>query len=142
MPCLIAVKRVDHLLHAIPVSFSHACCLGRSVFPFAIADYCLCPSPVHPLSFIDQKLRALNLSAVLMGEVDAAEAGCSMQTLELPAGGKLSVDFIKQLQQSMLDASWKGVGALSQVVPVKLVNQILTKVSAILDAEPTLLEVG
>jgi hypothetical protein len=52
------------------------------------------------------------------------------------------MEFVKQLQQSMLDASWKGVGALSQVVPVKLVNQILTKVSAILDAEPTLLEVG
>jgi hypothetical protein len=77
-----------------------------------------------------------------MGEVDAAEAGCSVQALALPAGSKLSVEFVKQLQQSMLDAAWKGVGALSQVLPVKLVNQILTKVSAILDAEPTLLEVG
>ncbi|WIA10473.1 hypothetical protein OEZ85_010664 [Tetradesmus obliquus] len=64
-----------------------------------------------------------------------------MEPLQLPAGGKPSVDFVKQLQQSMLDASWKGVGALSQVVPAKLVTQILTKVSNILDAEPTLLEV-
>ncbi|KAF6259550.1 Metallo-dependent phosphatase-like protein [Scenedesmus sp. NREL 46B-D3] len=74
-----------------------------------------------------------------MGE--AVVAACSVQALQLPAGCKPSVDFVKQLQQSMLGASWRGAGALSQVVPVKLVTQLLTKVSAILDAEPTLLEV-
>jgi hypothetical protein len=78
-----------------------------------------------------------------MSDVGAeAEAGGTVEPLQLPAGGKPSVDFVKQLQQRMLDASWKGVGALSKVVPAKLVTQILTKVSAILDAEPTLLEVG
>jgi hypothetical protein len=77
-----------------------------------------------------------------MSEVGAAEAGCSMQTLELPAGGKPSVDFVKQLQQSMIAAAWKGPDALIQVVPPKLVTQILTKSSATLDAEPTLVEVG
>jgi hypothetical protein len=70
------------------------------------------------------------------------EGGGCVEPLQLPAGGKPSVDFVKQLQQRMLDASWQGVGVLSQVVPTKLVTQILTKVSAILDAEPTLLEVG
>lgn len=65
-----------------------------------------------------------------------------VQPLQLPAGGNPTPEFALHMQQVLLSASERGVSALHQVLPPNVLSQILKKTRTILDAEPTLVEVG
>lgn len=61
-----------------------------------------------------------------------------LQPLKLT--GQPTQEFVEQLQQSLLQASWLGVHALRQVLPTALCHRICTQVTPLLKKEPTLLE--
>lgn len=67
-----------------------------------------------------------------------------LSAVQLPADRKPSLQFVVQLQQSMLTATRHsaGIAALQQVLPPQLLKLLVQKVTAIVDAEPTLLEVS
>lgn len=62
-----------------------------------------------------------------------------MEPLQL-AGG-VTPEWCHQLQHALHKASWAGVAATQQVLPPPLLCHIVTAAAALLDKEPTLLEV-
>lgn len=69
---------------------------------------------------------------------DTAADDSPLQALPTPA--EPSAAFAQQLQQKLLQASWQGAGATSQVLPVALCHHIIKEVHAIVKEEPTMLE--
>lgn len=75
-------------------------------------------------------------------EADSSTTGLS--AVPAPANKTPSVEFVLDLQKSLLAASRhpSGRAALHQVLPPKLLDQILKRVTSIVDTEPTLVQVG
>ncbi|KAF8068462.1 PP7 [Scenedesmus sp. PABB004] len=86
-------------------------------------------------------------AAVADGGVAAADAcgaaaAAPLAAQALPPGGAPTPAWCLQLQAALAAASWAGVAATAQVLPAKELTRLLRKAAALLDKEPTLLELA
>lgn len=95
---------------------------------------------------VDLQTHAKPLPTTAKGLAAAADAA---QHAELPptllAVPKSSptAEFVAELQQALLRASWQGdTHATAKVAPATLVHHVVNKVTAILSREPTLLQLS
>eukprot|EP00878_Enallax_costatus_P043396 GHUV01051365.1.p1 GENE.GHUV01051365.1~~GHUV01051365.1.p1 ORF type:complete len:177 (+),score=23.84 GHUV01051365.1:462-992(+) len=72
-----------------------------------------------------------------------SDGSTKLSAVQLPADDTPSLEFVIQLQQSMLNVSshCKGAAALRQVLPPTLLTKLVQEVTTILESEPTLTEV-
>eukprot|EP00775_Hariotina_reticulata_P007141 gene7141-7356_t len=59
-----------------------------------------------------------------------------------PEGVKPTPEYMQQLQQQLLAASWRGPKALAQIIPADMFHIFLDNASAVFKKEPTLLKVA